>query len=153
LRGLPLVFEGRASHGDLLLAQRDRLGMSFRDANAAQVDLLFEDEPPLNDDDLLDDGHDCCVTLHSDGRHCVDDPIYCNPVDESPVLLGALGLAAGALLGALLPQTDQKEAALGGIASQARDAATNLAQGAMESGKQVGRPPLIQVATAFKRRA
>jgi hypothetical protein len=56
---------------------------------------------------------------------------------ESPVLLGALGLAAGALLGALLPQTGQEEAALGGIASQARDAATSLAQGAMESGKQV----------------
>ncbi len=56
---------------------------------------------------------------------------------ESPVLLGALGLAAGALLGALLPQSDQEEAALGGIAGQARDTATNLATQGMESGRNV----------------
>ncbi len=56
---------------------------------------------------------------------------------ESPVLLGALGLAAGALLGALLPQTDQEEAALEGIAGQARDAATSLANEGLERGKQV----------------
>lgn len=56
---------------------------------------------------------------------------------ESPVLLGALGLAAGALLGALLPQSDQEEAALGGIAGQARDAATDLAKEGMERGKRV----------------
>ena len=56
---------------------------------------------------------------------------------ESPVLLGALGLAAGALLGALLPQTEQEEAALGGIAGQARDAATSLAREGIERGKQV----------------
>jgi len=56
---------------------------------------------------------------------------------ESPVLLGALGLAAGALLGALLPHMDGEEAALGGIAGQARDAATGLAKEGLERGKQV----------------
>ena len=56
---------------------------------------------------------------------------------ESPVLLGALGLAAGALLGALVPQSDQEEAALGGIAKQARDTATNLANQGLEGGKHV----------------
>ncbi len=56
---------------------------------------------------------------------------------ESPVLLGALGLAAGALLGALLPQSDQEEAALGGIAGQARDAARALARDGMERGRHV----------------
>lgn len=54
---------------------------------------------------------------------------------ESPVLLGALGLAAGALLGALLPQMDGEEAALGRIAGQARDAASGLAQEGLERGK------------------
>ena len=58
-------------------------------------------------------------------------------IAESPVLLGALGLAAGALLGALLPVSEQEEAALGGIAGQTRDAATNLAQQGIESGKTV----------------
>ncbi len=56
---------------------------------------------------------------------------------ESPVMLGALGLAAGALLGALVPQSDQEEAALGGISKQARDAATSLANQGIEGGKHV----------------
>ncbi len=56
---------------------------------------------------------------------------------ESPVLLGALGLAAGALLGALLPVSEQEEAALGGIAGQARDAAASLANEGLERGKTV----------------
>ena len=56
---------------------------------------------------------------------------------ESPVLLGALGLAAGALLGALIPRSDQEEAVLGGIAKQARDAASSLASQGLESGKHV----------------
>ena len=59
-------------------------------------------------------------------------------IAENPVMLGALGLAAGALLGALLPVSEQEEAALGGIAGQARDAATSLAQQGLASGKAVG---------------
>ncbi len=58
-------------------------------------------------------------------------------ISESPVLLGALGLAAGALLGALLPHSEQEEAALGGIAGQARDAVRNLANEGMERGGRV----------------
>ena len=58
-------------------------------------------------------------------------------ISESPVLLGALGLAAGALLGALLPQSDQEEAALGGIAGQARDAVRTVASETMERGGRV----------------
>lgn len=58
-------------------------------------------------------------------------------ITENPVMLGALGLAAGALLGALLPVSEQEEAALGGIAGQARDAATSLAQQGLASGRTV----------------
>lgn len=58
-------------------------------------------------------------------------------ITESPVLLGALGLAAGALLAAIVPVSEQEEAALGGIAGQARDTATSLAQQGLESGKIV----------------
>ena len=61
---------------------------------------------------------------------------------DSPVLLGALGLAAGALLGALLPQSDQEEAALGGIAGQARDTARSLAQEAVDRGGRVAQTAL-----------
>jgi hypothetical protein len=58
------------------------------------------------------------------------------------VLLGALGLAAGALLGALIPQSDEEEAALGGIAGQARDAARTLAQEAANRGGSVAQAVL-----------
>lgn len=58
-------------------------------------------------------------------------------ITESPVLLGALGLAAGAMLGALLPVSEQEETALGGVAGQTRDAVTSLAQQGLESGKTV----------------
>ncbi len=56
---------------------------------------------------------------------------------ENPALLGVLGLAAGAVLGALLPQSDQEEAALGGIAGQARDTVSGLAKEAMQRGSSV----------------
>jgi hypothetical protein len=58
-------------------------------------------------------------------------------ITESPVLLGALGMAAGALLGALLPHSEQEEAALGGIARQARDTVSNLAREGMDRGSRV----------------
>ncbi len=58
-------------------------------------------------------------------------------LSESPVLLGALGLAAGALLGALLPQSKQEETALGDIAGQARDTARSFAQEAVDKGGHV----------------
>lgn len=56
---------------------------------------------------------------------------------ENPVFLGALGLAAGAVLGALLPQSDQEEAALDKVAGQTRDAASGLAQEAVNRGSHV----------------
>lgn len=58
-------------------------------------------------------------------------------VTDSPVLLGALGVAAGALLGALLPQSEQEGAALGGVAGQARDTVRSLAQQAVDGGTHV----------------
>jgi hypothetical protein len=58
-------------------------------------------------------------------------------IAENPMLLGALGLAAGALLGALLPQSDREEAALGDIAGQARDTARSLAQEVVDRGGHV----------------
>ena len=61
---------------------------------------------------------------------------------ESPITLGALGLAAGALLGALLPQSDREETALGGIAGQARGIARDLGQQAVDGGGHVAQAVL-----------
>lgn len=61
---------------------------------------------------------------------------------ESPVLLGALGLAAGALLGALVPQSEREEAALGGLAGHARATASGMAQTAVDGGSHVAQAVL-----------
>ena len=63
-------------------------------------------------------------------------------ITDSPVLLGAVSLAVGALLGALVPQSDQEEAALGGLAAQARGAARDLAQDVVDRGGQVAQQAL-----------
>ena len=58
-------------------------------------------------------------------------------ISESPVILGALGMAAGALLGALLPHSDQEEAALGGVAGQLRGAVRDLVDKGSDAGGRV----------------
>ena len=55
-------------------------------------------------------------------------------VMDSPIILGALGLGIGALLGALVPQTEAEENALGGMAGQARTALRDVAQDVMDRG-------------------
>lgn len=55
-------------------------------------------------------------------------------VMDSPIILGALGLGIGALLGALVPQTEAEENALGGMAGQARTALRDVAQEVMDRG-------------------
>jgi hypothetical protein len=58
-------------------------------------------------------------------------------LSDSPILLGALGLAAGALLGALIPQSREEEDALGNIAGQVRGTARGAAQEAIDRGSRV----------------
>ena len=61
---------------------------------------------------------------------------------ENPMLLGALGLAAGALLGSLLPQSENEEDLLGGVAEQARTKVHGLADMAMDRGGNVAQAVL-----------
>lgn len=58
-------------------------------------------------------------------------------ISENPLVLGAIGLAVGALLGALIPQSEQEEKALGGLATQARDAAGIAALQVADGGSKV----------------
>jgi hypothetical protein len=60
-------------------------------------------------------------------------------VTDNPVLLGSLGLAAGALLGILIPQSEKEEAALGGVAADARNTARDAAQQAVDRGGDIAR--------------
>ena len=60
-------------------------------------------------------------------------------ITDNPVLLGVVGLAAGALLGALVPQSREEEDALGGIADKARGTARDAAQSVVDRGGAVAR--------------
>ena len=63
-------------------------------------------------------------------------------ITDNPMLLGAIGLALGALLGGIVPQADQEQAALGDIAGKARAAARDLAQEAVDRGGKVAQQVL-----------
>ncbi len=59
-------------------------------------------------------------------------------VADNPIVLGALGLAVGALLGAWLPRTSQEDAYLGKAAGQVADSAREVASDLVERGARVG---------------
>jgi uncharacterized protein DUF3618 len=60
-------------------------------------------------------------------------------VADNPVLLGSFGLAMGALLGVLIPQSAKEEEALSGMATNARHAARDAAQQAVDRGGDIAR--------------
>jgi hypothetical protein len=57
-----------------------------------------------------------------------------NVVGDNPVILGALGIMAGALLGTIVPRSDVEDEILAPVAGRTADAARNLAQEAMRRG-------------------
>ncbi len=56
---------------------------------------------------------------------------------DNPLLLGAVALGFGALLGALIPQSEQEEAVLGDAAAKIRETARNAAQGVVDRGSEI----------------
>ncbi len=58
-------------------------------------------------------------------------------IGDNPVLLGAIGLAAGALLGALLPPTEIEREYLGEAAHDARDMIEGVVRDATDRGSEV----------------
>lgn len=56
-------------------------------------------------------------------------------VGENPIMVGVAGLAAGLLIGTLLPQTRQENEALGRYADEARDQALRYARELTEQGR------------------
>jgi ElaB/YqjD/DUF883 family membrane-anchored ribosome-binding protein len=61
---------------------------------------------------------------------------------DNPILLGAIGLTVGAMLGALVPQSDQEQAALEDVGRRTRESAGDLAQEAVDRGTAVARQVL-----------
>ncbi len=70
----------------LLVPQRHRLLVALADAHATHVDLFLENEPPFDDDDLLDDRNDREVALGADVGHPVDHATDRNMLDVHMVV-------------------------------------------------------------------
>ncbi|GJD47450.1 hypothetical protein OPKNFCMD_0158 [Methylobacterium crusticola] len=69
-------------------------------------------------------------------------------VTENPVLVGVVGLAAGLLLGALLPRTRQEDRTVGAWADEVRDQGMRYARDATERGRQFVETALDQAQDA-----
>ncbi|MFE1602812.1 hypothetical protein [Methylobacterium sp. ID0610] len=69
-------------------------------------------------------------------------------VGENPLLVGVVGLAAGMLLGALLPRTRREDQAVGAWADEVRDQGLRYARDATERGRQFVETALDQAQDA-----
>jgi ElaB/YqjD/DUF883 family membrane-anchored ribosome-binding protein len=60
-------------------------------------------------------------------------------MSDNPMLLGAIGLTVGAMLGALVPRSEQEQAAFGDVGRRAREGVGEIAQEAVNRGAAVAR--------------
>lgn len=58
-------------------------------------------------------------------------------LEEQPLVLGAIGLAAGAVLGAMLPETEMENRTLGSARDELAETAKNMAQDKVEALKSM----------------
>lgn len=71
-------------------------------------------------------------------------------VEENPVMVGVVGLAAGLLVGALLPGTRRENSAFGRYADEVRDQGMRYARELAEQGKSMVEENLEAVARGAK---
>ena len=114
----------RAQAGDTVRAARDRAGEAYEDARSWAEDRYETQRRRAAD--LADRG---TRRLH-EGRTATEQF-----VSENPLLVGVVGLAAGLLLGALLPRTRQEDQALGPYADDLRDQGIRYARDLTHRGR------------------
>lgn len=104
---------------------RDRLGGATEEARARVGDLHRRNMRKL--DDLTVNG----IDRLNRGRSTVE-----RFVEENPLLVGVVGVAAGLLLGALLPRTRQEDRNLGPWADEMRDQGLRYAREVTSLGRE-----------------
>lgn len=114
----------RSQAGDTLRTARERAGEAYEDARSWAEDRY--DTHRRRAADLADRG---TRRLH-EGRTATEQF-----VSENPLLVGVVGLAAGLLLGALLPRTRQEDQALGPYADDLRDQGIRYARDLTNRGR------------------
>lgn len=116
--------ELRDRASETLRSARDRAEDTYEDARAWAEDRY--DTHRQRAADLADRG---AQRLHR-GRTATEEFI-----SENPLLVGVVGLAAGLLLGALLPRTRQEDRALGPYADDLRDQGVRYARDLTQRGR------------------
>lgn len=116
--------ELRDRASETLRSARDRAGDTYEDARSWAEDRY--DTQRRRAAGLADRG---AQRLHR-GRTATEDFIA-----ENPLLVGVVGLAAGLLLGALLPRTRQEDRALGPYADDLRDQGVRYARDLTQRGR------------------
>lgn len=114
----------RAQASDTVRAARERAGETYEDARSWAEDRYETQRQRAAD--LADRGY---RRLH-EGRTATE-----HFVSENPLLVGVVGLAAGLLLGALLPRTRQEDQALGPYADDLRDQGIRYARDLTHRGR------------------
>jgi ElaB/YqjD/DUF883 family membrane-anchored ribosome-binding protein len=116
--------ELRDRAGETLRSARERAGETYEDARAWAEDRY--DTHRQNAADLADRG----AQRLRRGRTATEEFI-----SENPLLVGVVGIAAGLLLGALLPRTRQEDRALGPYADDLRDQGVRYARDLTQRGR------------------
>lgn len=116
--------ELRDRAGETLRSARERAGETYEDARSWAEDRY--DTHRQNAADLADRG----ARQLRRGRTATEEFI-----SENPLLVGVVGLAAGLLLGALLPRTRQEDRALGPYADDLRDQGVRYARDLTQRGR------------------
>lgn len=114
----------RSQAGDTVRAVRERASETYEDARSWAEDRYETQRRRAAD--LADRGS---RRLH-EGRTATEQF-----VSENPLLVGVVGLAAGLLLGALLPRTRQEDRALGPYADDLRDQGIRYARDLTHRGR------------------
>lgn len=116
--------ELRDRAGETLRSARERAGETYEEARSWAEDRY--DTHRQNAADLADRG----AQHLRRGRTATEEFI-----SENPLLVGVVGLAAGLLLGALLPRTRQEDRALGPYADDLRDQGVRYARDLTQRGR------------------
>jgi len=104
---------------------RDRASEAYDDARTWASEARHDGRRRIND--LSERG----TERFRDGRSAVEDF-----VTDNPLLVGVVGLAAGLLIGALLPRTRQEDETVGPWADEVRDQGLRYARDVTHRGRE-----------------
>lgn len=130
------IDEAKARAADLAGSAQDRVRNATRDARERAAGTYSDARSWVSDQHeeqrrRVSDLADRSTERFQDGRTAVE-----RFVSDNPLLVGVVGLAAGLLLGALLPRTRQEDRTVGPWADELRDQGVQYARDMTNRGRE-----------------